>query len=325
MKYWVSLILLCTLWLVSCSSAPPLAASPAAPTRTSPPAAAPTRTSAAPVPTSTPSPIPDSSAAEFELTSTAIVQAVVTAQQPREYETYTSPDGSWQASVLIYDCIQVDPGAEAGLNSLEQLRVLDTNSGEETVPDSQLLYCGGLGAFGLEGLFWSPNSRFFYYTNAREGVPDGCSGNWERPVLRMETGTFQVDALGSGPLSPDGTRLATWQGEELVLWDVNEGTEIGRFSPAILNTELGAGGPIVWSPDGQALVYIQSGSFCQPSTNSAVVRVDLQTLEQEILLESKSPLFTGARWEKANELTLFDEGQNSWTYNLDSRELEPLP
>ena len=39
--------------------------------------------------------------------------------------------------------------------------------------ETQLLYCGGIGASGLEGKFWSPDSRFFYYTNAREGWPDG--------------------------------------------------------------------------------------------------------------------------------------------------------
>jgi hypothetical protein len=182
-----------------------------------------------------------------------------------------------------------------------------------------------LGAFGLEGLFWSSNSRYFYYTNAREGFPDGCPGYWERPILRLETGTNKVENLGSGPLSPDGTTLATWQGKELVLWDVNEGIETGRVSPAVMNAEMGAGGPIIWSPDSQALVYVQSGSYCQPSTNSSVVRLDLQTLEQETLLESESPLFGGASWEKPNELTLFDENRNPWVYNFDTQELDPLP
>ena len=134
-----------------------------------------------------------------------------------------------------------------------------------------------------------------------------------------------MTGLGSGPLSPDGAKLATWQSNELVLWNVNEGVETGRLSPAILNTELGAGGPIAWSPDSQSLIYIQSGSYCQSSTHSSVVRLDLRTFQQEVLFESESPTFGGASWEKINEVILFDENKNPWVYNFDTRELEPRP
>jgi hypothetical protein len=314
MKFFYSIFLFYIVLLSGCSSISTPGAAPIQPTQTLPP----TSTSIE----ATETPHPDLSATAFAVTSTAIVKAVMTVQQSREYRSYTSPDGNWQARVVIYDCIKVDPRAGTDSNSMEQLRMLETSSGQERVSDSQLLYCGGLGAYGLEGLAWSANSRYFYYTNAREGFPDGCPGNWERPVLRMETDTLKAEDLGRGSLSPDGTKLATWQANELVLWDVNAGVETGRISAAIPTTEMEAGGPIVWSPDSQALIYIQAGSYCQPSTNSAVVHLDLQTLEQEILLESKSPTFRSARWEEINELTLFDENQIPWVYHFNTRELE---
>jgi Tol biopolymer transport system component len=228
------------------------------------------------------------------------------------------------AEILIYDCVKVDPRPDADANAYEQLRLVEGSSGEITVADGQLQSCGGLGAFGLEGLFWSPNSRYFYYTNAREGVPDGCGGYWQKPILRLEINTLRTENLGAGFLSPDGTKIAARQGNELVIWDVNEGTEAGAISPIVLNTETETG-PIVWSPDSQALVYIQAQSYCPVSGKSAVVHVTLSTLRQEILLESDSPTFGDADWNKNNILVLFDENGNQWVYTFDTQELEPLP
>jgi len=275
--------------------------------------------------TSTPThtPVPDFAATEFWITSTAIVEAVVTAEQPRTYGTYPSPDGKWLVQVVIYDCIRIDPRPDADENAYEQLRLVERSSGEIKVGDGQLQSCGGLGAAGLEGLFWSQNSRYFYYTDAREGVPDGC-GFSQRTTLRLDISTLSTEQLGGGFLSPDGTKIAAWQENELVIWDVNEGNEVGRISPRILNTETGTG-PVVWSPDSQAFVYIQTESLCPVSGNSVMVHVTLSTLKQETLLESESPTFGGATWNKNNVLILFDENGDQWVYTLDNQKLEASP
>ena len=227
------------------------------------------------------------------------------------------------AQITIYDCIKIDTRPNADPNAYEQLRLINVSSRKEKLADSQLQSCGGLGAFGLEGLFWSANSRYFYYTNAREGVPDGC-GYWERPVLRLDIGTLKIEELGAGPISPDGTKIVTWQGKELVIRDINTGFEKGRITPHILNTETGTG-PIVWSPDSQALIYIQPESFCPVSGNSFVMHVSLPKLDQKLLLESESPTFGNAKWDKINELRLFDENGNQWVYTFTNQKLEPLP
>lgn len=228
------------------------------------------------------------------------------------------------AEILIYDCIKVDPRPDADANAYEQLRLVERSSGEITVADGQLQSCGGLGAFGLEGLFWSQNSRYFYYIDSREGVPDGCGAYWQKPILRLDLNTLRTENLGAGFLSPDRTKIAAWHETELVIWNADKGNEAERFSPTILNTEIGMG-PVIWSPDSQSLVYIQAESFCPVSGNSSVVHVDASTLEQNLLLQSESPTFSGASWDKKNELVLFDENGGQWVYTFDTQEFKPLP
>jgi len=253
-------------------------------------------------------------------TSTAtpdIAGILVATVQPRIYDSRLSPDGKWRAEVVIYDCAPVHGLDE---NAFEQLKLIRVSDGAESVADSQLQYCGGIGAFGLAGLFWSPNSRYFYYTHAREGVPDGC-GYWERPINRLDATTLHVEPLGGGSLSPDGTKLATWYYQDLVVWDINR-REIARAPAAALDAEQG---PITWSPNSQALVYIQFASYCPLSGKSYVVRLDLPKLQQTLLLESETPSFGSANWETLGELRLFDENGKEWWYSFATEELKPAP
>jgi len=288
---------------------PPLATTPqglrlketvVAPTATLKPTASataiPTRT------TETPTATPD------------IAATVVAIQQPRLYGAYSSPDGKWRAEVVIYGCVKT---GEVDENAYEQLKLVQVNGGDERTVDNQLQYCGGLGAFGLAGLFWSLNSRYFYYTNAREGVPDGC-GYWERPIIRLDVTSLSKEYLGAGPRSPDGGKIATWQGRELVVWNINDG-EIARV-PAIAEAETG---PIAWSPDSQALVYVQFASYCPLSGKSYVVHLDLIELKQTLLLESEKPTFGDVSWNVPDELVLSDENGKQWMYSFTAQQLVP--
>jgi hypothetical protein len=308
--------LFCILSLLGCSSISPPVVTPTQSTATLPATTTSTES------TKTTTPTPDFYATDYLINLTAIVETVVASEQPRIYKSYPSPDEKWLAQITIYDCIKIDARPNADPNAYEQLRLINVSSREEKLADGQLQYCGNLGAFGLEGLNWSSNSRYFYYTNGREGVPDGC-GYWEKPILRLDINALKIEELGGGPISPDGTKIVTWQGKELVIRDINTGFEIGRITPYILNTETGTG-PIIWSPDSQAFVYVQSESYCPLSGNSHIVRLDLPKFEQTILLESESPTFGGARWLKINELRLFDENGKQWVYTFNNQKLEPL-
>ncbi len=209
------------------------------------------------------------------------------------------------------------PVGEMGENAYEQLKIIHAGDGVETLADVQLQYCGGLGAFGLQGLFWSPNSRFFYYTDAREGVPDGC-GYWEPPIISFDVTTQKKEYLGNGPRSPDGTKIAAWQNQELVIWDVNMG-EIGRVA---MRESGQAAGPMAWSSNSRALAYVRTTDPCPPRGKSYVGRIDLTELKQTILLASEAPSFEGVEWDGPNRLRLFDEEGKKWQYDFATHRLE---
>jgi hypothetical protein len=302
-----------TITLASTSTQPPVTALAETPqaANTLQPMTTPTLTPAAA--TETPASTPD-----FYVTATAIVKAVITARQPRIYASYLSPDKKWQTEIVIYDCI---PVGEENVNAYEQLKLIQISDGTEKVVDSQLQFCGGLGARGLAGRFWSSNSRYFYYTDAREGVPDGFCGYWEPSLIRLDVTSQSLEHLGEGPLSRDKTRIATWQGNDLVVWNLDHG-EAAR-APAI--APEATRGAIVWSPDSQALLYLETASYCFPFGKSYVVKLDLPTLTSTLLIESETPSFIGASWDAPDQIQLSDEDGKAWGYNLVTKELQPVP
>ena len=243
----------------------------------------------------------------------------MTASPPRLHGSYPSPDHQWRVEILIYDCVQV--AGSVDLHAYEQLNLIEVSSGDTEEIDTQFQSCGGVGAFGLEGRFWSPNSQYFYYTYARESTPDGGCGYWERPLRRLEISNGRVDEIGMGPLSPDRTKLATWLDTDFVVWSLDEG-EIAR-SPV---TPAGAmRGPIAWSPDGGSLVYLQTDNCWFSTGTSYVVRLDLPDLEPKLLLQSAEPSFIGVTWDVPNRIKLSAEDGKAWSYNLVTNELQQLP
>ena len=255
---------------------------------------------------------------EFDQTATAIVQAVVSTAQPQVHASSLSPDRNWRVEIIIFDCVQV---VEGDLNAYEQLKLFRVSDEAEWVIDNQLRYCGGLGAHSFGGLLWSPNSRYFYYTPAREGAPDGVCWYWEHPIYRIDVLTQAIEFIGAGPLSPDKTKIAMWQETDLVVWRLDEG-ELARIPAAISDARQG---PISWSPDSQSLVYLQTTSDCFPFGKSYVIRFDVPEGQQSLLLESETPSFIYVAWVAPDRLSLNDEHINYWTYNLDTHELEQVP
>ena len=253
------------------------------------------------------------------LDPTEMVATLVAAVRPRVLTSHLSPDGQWRAEVVIYDCTQVFGIPDE--NSYEQFRLIQVSTGTALEIDSQYIYCGGLGAYGLEGLFWSPNSRYFYYTDARAGLPDGCNFGWERSIIGFDVTSLAVGFFGSGPLSPDGYWMATWQGPNMVIWALDGG--VVAYTQAVAPGALQ--GRIAWSPDGQALVYVQYDSDCPLSGKSYVVRLELPELNQTRLIESEAPTFGGVRWDTPDQLTLFDEQGKEWRYSFTTQELMPVP
>lgn len=292
------------------STIPPTATPAPTLTRTATPIVMPT---AEPSATST----PEAYATEYWATATAVVQALVRMVAPRRQAEYRSPDEAWRAEVLIYDCTAL---GGLDLQAYEQLTLTRVSDSQGYVVDDQLQNCGGLGAYGLGGLFWSSNSRYFYYTNARESAPDGVCWYWERPLYRVDVATHAVELVGGGPFSPDQSRLATWRDTDLVIWDVNA-AEIARFPMTVPGAKPG---PMAWSPDSQSLAYLLTTSDCYPFGTSTVMHIDLATGEQRPLVE-QTPALIYLAWDRPNHIRFTDEANQAWRYNLLTETLEPDP
>lgn len=309
--------------MLAACTAPP-GAPEIAETATQPPAPAATDTASLPetagtqAPTHTASATLTATATEAPPDATPELPATLIAMSaPQFIQTITSPDGSWRAEVLRWDCAQVQGEAMA----YEELRLIQVQDGAEQVIDSQLQNCGGLGAAGLGVVFWPADGRYLYYTPSREGQPDGLCWYWHRELIALETESGQKTRLQQGPLSPDESTLAFWDHNDLVLWDL-AGGETARLTAAKADLHPG---PIAWAPDGQSLAYIQNGTSYCAFGESALVRVDLPGQEQTVLIESEDPSLTGVEWEAADRFHLEDVGRGRWTFDVSTQTLAPAP
>jgi hypothetical protein len=262
-----------------------------------------------PAPTITPGPSP---------TMDPLTQIMVS-QPARIGALAVSPDGR-RAEVLIYDCVAVgdDPAMQ---QSFELLRIVDVAAGMEYQIDSQLINCGGLGAFGLDILQWSADGRYLFYTPHREGGPDGACRPWARSIVAVNTADWTRTTLDQAAASPDGTKLAGWlESRELVIY--GDGGELGRVAAA--GTPPNVSLP-VWSPDGSALAYLQFSSSCgEAAGESAVALVDAATLESRVLVTQTTPEFESVEWIDQGRLLLtglLDSGR--WVYDLATGQLSP--
>jgi hypothetical protein len=233
------------------------------------------------------------------------------------YDSSPSPDGKWVAEFTRIECTRL---GELDEYAFERLELVGQSGGGRKDIAIQLQACGGLGAFGLGSLGWSENSRFFYYTDAREGVPDGLACYWDRPMYAYDVTSGEIIALSDAPASPDGKRVAIRQGEELLIWDRGLG-EADRLQPAVPGWAVG---PRSWSPDGMQLAYLQTESNCYPYGRSSLAVVNLDDLSQATYLQDHAPPFHSVEWREQGSLLLFTGDQKSWSFNPETGQLSPV-
>jgi hypothetical protein len=259
-------------------------------------------------------------------TSISIVKALRATVTPRNMQIFISPDSNWKAEVVIYDCTQI-VSDEGVMHSFEILKISGLKSQKEWTVETQLLNCHGIGAGGLGGMFWAPNSRYFYYTTAREGVPDGGPAGWVRPVSRFNLSSGQILPITSMQLSADGLKMAGGDGEDLVVWNLN-GEEQVRFKGKVVISRESANAwvrYIAWSPDGHTLAYILNLPSDQGLNTSFLVQADLNLKQASLLLESSSPEFVKVYWKDRSHLVLWGWPDSIWDYDLVTRLLIPAP
>ena len=255
---------------------------------------------------------------DWQATYQALPPTIMAATAPSIIETHPSPDGQFRAEVVRYDCVLV---GEVDENAYEQLKIIQISDGSETVVADQLQSCGGIGAYGLGGLFWSPDGRYFYFTNSKEGVPDGdfCE-LWVRSMSRVDitTGVIEVTP-GIGELLADSKTMVIPGRGEFILWDLDEGEKMRlpfMFPGAVLaNYQL--------SPDKTSLVYLQAEYCAGMPGKTHLVYWDIATAQQTLLLEANDPPLTGFKWEIPSELTLWYTDSTQRQFDLTT--LQPVP
>lgn len=265
---------------------------------------------ATPAPTITPGPSP---------TMDPLTQIMVS-QPARIGSLQVSSDGR-RAEVVIYDCIALldDPATQ---QAFELLRVVDNAEGKEYQIDSQLINCGGLGAFGLDILQWSADGRYLFYTPHREGGPDGGCGPWARSIVAVDTADWTRLTLDQAATSPHGALLAGWLGRELVIFSIDEG-ERGRTAATLPAEGIS---PPIWSPDGARLAYVQTSGFCPaPAGDSAIVLVDATTLQSQVVAASVAPEFATVEWIDANRMLITDAAGSRWELDATTGVLTLIP
>ena len=265
-----------------------------------------TRQTATPTPTAQPP--------EPTTNLTAIVNMVLTANPtPQLADAYLSPNQRWRAQLREYDCYWF--GELQGKLKVEQLILTDLSTGQSRLVEDQLELCdSGLGAHGLAGLYWSRDSRYFYYTDAREGLPDGGCLGWYRPATRLEVTTGERVDLVQGPASPAGNWMAGLAGQVLVVWN----RQTGEVIRAAIEAAGQRAGAVAWAPDGRALVYLAWDTDCVPAAGqTSLVRFDLDSRQQSLLLTGRQVAgFASVIWDAPNRVRLFTMDNHEWRFNL---------
>ncbi|MEP0805120.1 MAG: hypothetical protein HRF47_06505 [Chloroflexota bacterium] len=306
------LLILIFLLIQSCVGSPSPVVMPVAQTalKSATPTGAPLRISPA---TATDTPTPDF-AATLHVIDTAHVGAILSTVQPVILAQYPSPNGRWRVDVIRYECTNF-PGTVDAM-AYEQLKLVNVADGTKKIIEDELQNCGGIGTYGFNGLYWSPSSRYFYYTNWREGYPETCGNYLVHFIYRLDAFSQESFPLGGGHLSPDGTKLAMWDGDDIVIWDLDRG-EIGRVRSLVPGF---LAGEIAWAPDSQSLVYLQTQFDCAPDYGvSYLILMDLGKMSQTLLVKYPPPGFGGVDWHSGGQVTLWDGNGNYWAYDLSTK------
>jgi hypothetical protein len=203
--------------------------------------------------------------------------AVVAISEPQVIQEVAAPDGSQTAVVTAYPCVDIG-GQEV---SYERLDLINASTNETQLVAEQTIYCGGLGGYGLAILRWTENATFLYYTDAREGVPDGLTASWVPPIWRVQVADVQVTPLGQARFSPDGTQLVTWNQSQIQVLPADS-DDVISFDVIPDGLQILS---VLWLPDSTGILYLQADAPFN-SMRSVVTYLDLGTQAQTVLLDN---------------------------------------
>ena len=117
--------------------------------------------------------------------------------------------------------------------------------------------------------------------------------------------------------SPDAKLWAAWNGNEIVVWDRNEGA-VTRHAPVYQAVE----GAITWSPDGQSFVYLQTSKSCV-ADKSYVTRFDAPDFKPTFATVFGQLDFGAVSWMSTDELLFSNRTwTEKWSYSFRMKRME---
>ncbi len=276
-----------------------------------------------PTATATPTPTtevqPEPTQDQPDLTENEIIAAILSASAPEVVQQSPTAGNTFIVEVVRYECSSV-PGMGEQQMAYELLLVTPKDGTQFEVA-RQLQYCGGLGAFGFNGRFWTTDDRYFYFDEAREGVPDGAPcGVWNPGVSRIDTQEMVVERLpGAGPQTGDGKKMVLWVQPDFVLWDTLGGEMARSEAPVddyyLYSAEI--------SPSGKRMLYVMRGECFNPAAKSIIALLDLETMANTILVEAEPNGYVHAAWDSESTAILQDPDGNKFLLNLSTGTITP--
>lgn len=211
-------------------------------------------------------------------TSDPLFQQLQETSQVKLDHQIDSFSGRYTTTLTQYPCTEV----EGQSISYERIDGYDHQTQTHFLIAEQSIYCGGLGAFGLEIQYWTQDEEWLYYTDAREGQPDGTMDtDWLPTLWQYHIPTASRTYLGQAKFSTDRRFLVAWNPLPIRVYTVDSAIPI-TFTPMIANLAVV---DILWMPTAKGFFYIQSEFPIRSETRSSAVYVDLTTQTQQLIIE----------------------------------------
>jgi hypothetical protein len=245
---------------------------------------------------------------------------------------WRSSDGAREAWVEAWPCpadAAAATAAESGKGGREPDRgyerlMVRSGEGEPTLIDSQLVHCSGLGGFGLEGHAWSGDGTVFFYTQSREGGPDGLPCGCCPGLVAWREGVSST--LGPFVLSPKGTHAVRFVTDDdgTAFVEVSE-NNLRSATPFPLPEGAHGGGWPTWSPDGRRLALPDWPSGCGFGPSGALaLHVEDGRWQRTPALDPEIGVMD-LSWETdAQAIRLYTLPEATWRWDLETGELTML-
>lgn len=228
--------------------------------------------------------------------------------------TIQSPDQNWTAQIEISAPVASGQGDDYREHVFTRIRLINRRRNLEWVPLSE--WQGyGVGYAPPQVAYWSHDGTYLLLSD--HSRPDGCPGygvSYNVRRVDLATGiTALISASLSGVISvsPDEKTIVSVGYNQVIVHDVASAREtVLAFHSSPGYT---ASGNVVWSPSGQAFVFITDFGYCGDVASVTVWKVELATGQARALLTEYLGQFSIHEWQSDNRILLSDpNGQRLW-------------